>query len=297
MNIKQAAEASGVSSRNIRYYEQEGLLCPTRNPENDYRIYTDQDVRTLKLIRALRMLDMPLEDIRAVLRGSLSLASAAGRQAERLQKRTRELEAAIHFCADLQQRNENASTMDVDACLMQMQAEPTKGWFTAWVNDYRAMARTEHRRSFTFTPDTPVTTPAEFTDALFAYAREQHLDLVVTRESMNPRFTIDGVEYRAVRYYYPFRGIPTARIRCLLCDPDFAEPEMPPRRRIMKMLHYAMPVLAAAAIALLFLLPRGLLSTWWGLLMFAGFLTAGIASAWYNARIFYNDKDNHDHYR
>lgn len=97
MNIKQAAEASGVSSRNIRYYEQEGLLCPTRNPENDYRIYTDQDVRTLKLIRALRMLDMPLEDIRAVLRGSLSLASAAGRQAERLQKRTRELEAAIHF--------------------------------------------------------------------------------------------------------------------------------------------------------------------------------------------------------
>lgn len=296
MNIKQAAEVSGVSSRNIRYYEQEGLLCPTRNPENDYRIYTDQDVRTLKLIRALRMLDMPLEDIRAVLRGSLPLASAAGRQAERLQKRTRELEAAIHFCADLQQRNENASTMDVDACLMQMQAEPATGWFTAWVNDYRAMARTEHRRSFTFTPDTPVTTPAEFTDALFAYAREQHLDLVVTRESMNPRFTIDGVEYRAVRYYYPFRGIPTARIRCLLCDPDFAEPEMPPRRRIMKMLHYAIPVLAAAAIALLFLLPRGLLSTWWGLLMFAGFLAAGIASAWYNARIFYNDKDNHDHY-
>lgn len=297
MNIKQAAEASGVSSRNIRYYEQEGLLCPTRNPENDYRIYTDQNVRTLKLIRALRMLDMPLEDIRAVLRGSLSLASAAGRQAERLQKRTRELEAAIHFCADLQQRNENASTMDVDACLMQMQAEPAKGWFTAWVNDYRAMARTEHRRHFTFTPDTPVTTPAEFTDALFAYAREQHLDLVVTRESMNPRFTIDGVEYRAVRYYYPFRGIPTARIRCLLCDPDFAEPEIAPRRlRIMKMLHYAMPVLAAAAIALLFLLPRGLLSSWWGLLMFVGFLAAGISIAWYNAHIFYNDKDNQDHY-
>lgn len=296
MNIKQASEASGVSSRNIRYYEQEGLLCPARNPENDYRIYTDQDVRTLKLIRALRMLDMPLEDIRAVLQGSLSLASAAGRQAERLQKRTRELEAAIHFCADLQQRNENASTMDVDACLTQMQSEPAKGWFTAWVNDYRAMARTEHRRSFTFTPDTPVTTPAEFTDALFAYAREQNLDLVVTRESMNPHFTINGIEYRAVRYYYPFRGIPTARIRCLLCDPDFTEPEMAPRRlRLMKRLHYAMPVLAAAAIALLFLLPRGLLSTWWGVLILVCCIAAGVSNAWYNAHIFYNDKDNHHH--
>lgn len=297
MNIKQASDASGVPSRNIRYYEQEGLLCPSRNPENDYRIYTDRDVHTLKLIRSLRMLDMPLEDIRAVLQGSLSLASAAGRQAERLQQRTRELESALRFCAKLQQKNEEVSVMDVDAWLMQMQSGPNQGWFTAWVNDYRTMARTEHRRSFTFTPDLPVTTPAEFTDALFDYAREQHLDLVVTRESMSPHFTIDGIAYRAVRYYYPFRGIPTARIHCLLCDPDFAEPEIPPRRlRAMKLLHYAMPVLAAVAIALLFLLPRGLLDTWWGVLILVCCVAAGISSAWYNVRIFYNDKDNQDHY-
>lgn len=60
MNIKQAAEQSGVSSPNIRFYEKEGLMTPARNRGNAYRDYTAEDIRTLKLIRMLRMLDMPL---------------------------------------------------------------------------------------------------------------------------------------------------------------------------------------------------------------------------------------------
>ena len=60
MNIKQAAEQSGVSSPNIRFYEKEGLMTPARNRGNAYRDYTAGDIRTLKLIRMLRMLDMPL---------------------------------------------------------------------------------------------------------------------------------------------------------------------------------------------------------------------------------------------
>ena len=69
MNIKQAAQKSGISERNIRYYEQAGLITPARNPENDYRQYTEENMRTLKMIRILRSVDMPVEDIRDVLQG------------------------------------------------------------------------------------------------------------------------------------------------------------------------------------------------------------------------------------
>ena len=84
MNIKQASEQSGVSSPNIRFYEKEGLLTPARNRSNAYRDYTAEDVRTLKLIRMLRMLDLPLPTIQSVLRGEQPLAEAIQAQQEAL---------------------------------------------------------------------------------------------------------------------------------------------------------------------------------------------------------------------
>ena len=76
MNIKQASEQSGVSAPNIRFYEKEGLFTPARRQGNDYRDYTAGNIRTLKLIRMLRMLDVPLPTIKAVLRGEQPLQQA-----------------------------------------------------------------------------------------------------------------------------------------------------------------------------------------------------------------------------
>ena len=131
MNIKQTADASGVSARNIRYYEQAGLLAPERNPENDYRIYTDADVRTLKLIRVLRTLDMPVEEIGTVLNGTLSLAEAAERQRQRLEAEQQKLAAAAAFCTELAAGDRTAAELDVDSCLERMDSPaPAGGWFT-----------------------------------------------------------------------------------------------------------------------------------------------------------------------
>ena len=217
MNIKQASEASGVSSRNIRYYEQAGLICPARDPGNGYRIYSEELVRTLKLIRILRMLDMPVEEIRGVLQGSLPLARAAEKQAERLGQQVPELETARKFCEELQQHQESVASLDTDACLRRMQEAPASHWYRDWVNDYRAVCRAEHRRIFTFTPDAPVTTPAGFTDALFGYAQAQDLNLVITREGMYPHFTIERhrIPRRALLCFCPRHSHRTDPLRML----------------------------------------------------------------------------------
>ena len=76
ININEVEQVTGVSKRNIRFYEKEGLIVPNRNKVNGYREYVEDDVRRIKVIRMLRMLDMPLEEIRNVLDNECSLETA-----------------------------------------------------------------------------------------------------------------------------------------------------------------------------------------------------------------------------
>lgn len=246
MNIKQAQQLSGVSSDNIRFYEKQGLLSPSRNPDNNYRDYTEADVRALKLIRALRMLDMPLEQVKAVLSGDLPLSQAAKEQQGRLEDRSRQLAEAIRLCEEFAALP-GLEELDVDALLARMDTPETRnGFFQGWLDDYRKVALAEHEKRFTFLPDTAVTTPREFSAALFRYAEENGLDLVITKESMYPEFTIDGVEYTATRNYTAVRGCPVASIHCEVLHPEDFEPQdiSPARRRIQKLIHLLwLPVL------------------------------------------------------
>ena len=65
--IGEAAELSGVSSANIRYYEKEGLLAPGVRGDNSYRLYSDADVHHLRFIRLCRAMDMSLDEVRTLL--------------------------------------------------------------------------------------------------------------------------------------------------------------------------------------------------------------------------------------
>lgn len=72
MNIGEAAVASGLPVKTLRYYEEIGLVLPGRCEGNDYRNYTAKDVEHLRFLRRLRAAGFGLDVCRELLELYLS---------------------------------------------------------------------------------------------------------------------------------------------------------------------------------------------------------------------------------
>ena len=199
-NIKEAEELTGISRQNIRYYEKMGLLNPKRDAGNGYRKYDEEDIERLKVILLFRKLDMPLEEIHKLLDHEIDLQQALDTQKAYLQKEQQKLEAALAFCDTIQEQD--LAELDINRCLQEIEEQEKWGnTFADILHDYKAVAEMEKKRAFTFWPDDFCTTPRQMTDELCRYANENNLDLVITKEGLMPEFTLDGIEYRAVRIH------------------------------------------------------------------------------------------------
>ncbi|HEM6265458.1 TPA: MerR family transcriptional regulator [Streptococcus suis] len=92
MQVKDVEKLTGLSTKAIRLYEEKGLIEVARNPLNDYRNYSEENVRQLRLIKLLRYFEFSLAEITDLLSLSEEDLQSALREKKRgINKQTVEL--------------------------------------------------------------------------------------------------------------------------------------------------------------------------------------------------------------
>ena len=125
LKINEVEALVGITRKNIRFYEAEGLLSPRRNSQNGYRDYGETEVEVLRRIKLLRKLGLPLEEIRQMQHGAYTVGDGMRRHLVSLERERQNLEAAIRFCGTLTDRRERLEELDAQSLLDRMaQMEP-----------------------------------------------------------------------------------------------------------------------------------------------------------------------------
>lgn len=116
MTIKEIEERSGLPRANIRYYESEGLLRPTR-AANGYRDYSEEDLTTLRKVKLLREVGCSLEEVASLQAGEIDLSAVLTRRQAALEKEAAVLERAKTLCAALQADKATYATLNPERYL------------------------------------------------------------------------------------------------------------------------------------------------------------------------------------
>lgn len=67
MKVIELARAAGVTGETVRHYTREGLLHPSRDPDNGYQRYGPRDLERLRFIQRARTLGFSIAEIRDIL--------------------------------------------------------------------------------------------------------------------------------------------------------------------------------------------------------------------------------------
>lgn len=118
MEIRELSTQTGVSSKNIRYYEEIGLLPPPARKPNGYRLYSQPDIERLKLVAGARRLDISLAEIKEILDMRDQEQAPCTVLLDLLTKKATEIETRIHelqlLQAELRQLHKLGLTFPTD---------------------------------------------------------------------------------------------------------------------------------------------------------------------------------------
>jgi MerR family transcriptional regulator, thiopeptide resistance regulator len=94
--VKQVAKLAGITPRTLHYYDEIGLLRPSKFGENGYRYYSEEAILRLQQIMFYRALSMPLSQIKAILdQPEFDREHALESHRQELRQRIRQMERLV----------------------------------------------------------------------------------------------------------------------------------------------------------------------------------------------------------
>ena len=121
MKINQVEELVGITKKNIRFYEDQGLLNPNRNPENGYREYHMQDVNRLYKIKLLRKLGVPIEEIRLLMEEKQTLSDCMENHLVYLEQEQHNIDIMKQMCMEISKSMKDFQTFEATDYLEEME--------------------------------------------------------------------------------------------------------------------------------------------------------------------------------
>jgi DNA-binding transcriptional MerR regulator len=65
--IGEVAERVDLSLRTVRYYEEMGLITPEKRSDGGFRLYTEENIERLLLIKQMKPLGFPVQEMHDIL--------------------------------------------------------------------------------------------------------------------------------------------------------------------------------------------------------------------------------------
>ena len=125
MTIKDVERQTGITKANIRFYEAQGLIQPGRT-DSGYRSYSAEDVEELKRVRLLRLLDVPMEQVKALQQGKASLDGVLAGQLVRIQEEKKRLSDVTQVIRQIRQNGEEYPLLEPEPYLERLKGRETQ---------------------------------------------------------------------------------------------------------------------------------------------------------------------------
>ena len=120
MKIKQVEELVGITRKNIRFYEDQGLLNVER-AENGYREYHQADVIRLQEIKLFRKMDISIEEMKLLFEKKKSLQICLEQHLKELDHRKEGLSKMQDMCERLILEHRSLESLNAEDCLEEIE--------------------------------------------------------------------------------------------------------------------------------------------------------------------------------